>query len=64
MLKRSSAALLLVAALPALASCTSRQLYDSAAGWRENECMKILDTPRRERCLKEADRPYDEYKKP
>jgi hypothetical protein len=54
---------LLAAVLSGLAACTSEQLYGNAAGWRENECMKILDTPRRERCLKEADRSYDEYQK-
>ena len=52
------AALLLAAA----AGCTSQQLYDNAQGWRENECMKILDTPQRERCLKEARQSYREYK--
>jgi hypothetical protein len=57
--------LAMIALLMAAASgCTSQQLYDSAAGWRENECMKILDTPRRERCMKEAQQPYEEYKKP
>jgi hypothetical protein len=46
-----------------LSACSSEQLYDSAQGWRENECMKILDTPRRERCLKQARQSHDEYKK-
>lgn len=54
----------LLAALAVLAAgCTSQQLYDNAQAWRENECMKILDTPRRERCLKEARMSSDEYKK-
>jgi hypothetical protein len=47
-----------------LAACSPKQLYDSAAGWREAECNKILDTPRRERCMKEAQQPYEEYRKP
>jgi len=46
-----------------LAGCSSQQLYDSAAGWRENECNKILETPRRERCLKEARQSHEEYRK-
>ena len=49
--------------LLAAAGCTSQQLYDNAQGWREAECNKMIDTPRRERCMKEADRPYQEYKK-
>jgi hypothetical protein len=48
--------------LLALAGCTSQQLYDNAQGWREAECNKMIDTPRRERCMKEADRSYDEYR--
>jgi hypothetical protein len=49
--------------LLAAAGCTSEQLYNSAQGWREAECNKILDTPRRERCMKEAARSHDSYQK-
>lgn len=62
-LARSAAALALAAAATTPA-CTSQQLYDNAAGWRENECNKILDTPRRERCLKDARQSHREYKNP
>jgi hypothetical protein len=54
-------AIALAAAL--LSGCSSQQLYDNAQGWREAECNKMIDTPRRERCMKEADRSYQEYKK-
>jgi len=47
--------------LLAAAGCSSEQLYNNAQGWREAECNKILDTPRRERCMKEAGRSYEEY---
>ena len=47
--------------LLAAAGCSSQQLYNNAQGWREAECNKILDTPRRERCMKEAGRSYEEY---
>ncbi len=53
-------ALLLAAALAG--GCTSEQIYNSAQGWRRNECYKIVDLAQRERCLKEADRPYDVYR--
>jgi hypothetical protein len=42
--------------------CTSEQVYNSAQGWRRNECYKLADLAQRERCLKEADRPYDAYR--
>jgi hypothetical protein len=54
---------LLVAASLA-AGCTPEQVYNAAAGWRRNECYKIGDLEQRDRCLKEADRPYDVYRSP
>ncbi len=42
--------------------CSSRQIYDASLGWRKNECYKIGDLEQRERCMKEADRPYDAYR--
>ena len=52
------------AALAALLACgcSSRQIYDASLGWRKNECYKIGDLEQRERCMKEADRPYDAYR--
>lgn len=43
--------------------CSTEQIYNAAAGWRRNECYKIGDLEQRERCLKEAERPYDAYRK-
>ena len=40
--------------------CSSQILENNAQGWREAECNKILDTPRRERCLKEARQSHKE----
>jgi hypothetical protein len=54
---------LLAAVLSGLAACTDQQLYNSTQGWREAECNKILDTPRRERCMKEARQSHEEYRK-
>lgn len=54
---------LLAAALSSLVACTDRQLYNNAQGWREAECNRILDTPRRERCMKEARQSHEEYRK-
>ena len=58
-MKPAAIALLLLAA----AGCSSQQLYNNAQGWRENECSKILDTQRYERCMKEARRSHEEYNK-
>ena len=45
-----------------LAACTAEQLRENQQGWREAECDKILSTPQRERCLREAR--GEEQKKP
>jgi hypothetical protein len=47
----------------ALSACSQQQLYNNAQGWREAECNKILETPRRERCMKEARQSHEEYKR-
>jgi outer membrane protein assembly factor BamD (BamD/ComL family) len=45
------------------AGCSAEQVYNAAAGWRRNECYQLgADAAQRERCLKEADRPYDAYR--
>lgn len=58
---RSIVVMVLAAVL--LASCSSRQVYDSAQGWRQNECNKIVDPDKQRACLEEADKSYDAYKK-
>ena len=54
------AALLL--AVAAAGGCTSEQIYNSAQGWRRNECYKLADLEQRDRCLAEANRPFDAYR--
>ncbi len=58
--KRCWQTLLLAAVLAG--GCTSEQVYNSAQGWRRNECYKIADLAQRERCLVDANRPYDAYR--
>ena len=53
---------LLLLAASLAGGCTSEQVYNSAQGWRRNECYKIGDLAQRERCLTEANRPYDAYR--
>ena len=51
----------LALAVAALASCSSQQLYNSAAGVRQQECNRIMDRDEQARCMKNATRTYDEY---
>ena len=53
------AALILVSFV---AACTSEQMYNSAHGWRQNQCSKILDKAQNDRCMAQADAPYGSYK--
>jgi len=54
---------LIGASLLALAACSGRQIYQSAAGWRQNECQRILENAERARCLESANKDYDSYRK-
>ena len=47
----------------ALTGCTGRQVYQSATGWRQNECQKILESAERARCMESANKDYDTYTK-
>lgn len=51
---------ILVCAL-VLIACSGRQVYESAAGWRQNECQKILESADRARCMETATKDYDAY---
>jgi hypothetical protein len=54
----------LLIALSALSlGCTRRQVYDSAAGWRQNECQKLIDQEERTTCMESAARDYEAYRK-
>ena len=53
-----------IAALALLgAGCTSQQLYATGQQWRANECRRLADTAERDRCLRDARLPYDEYRR-
>lgn len=47
----------------ALAACSGRQIYQSATGWRQNECQKVLESGERARCLETANKDYDGYRR-
>lgn len=43
-------------------SCTSHRVYDTGQAWQRKECNKIIDQSERERCMSEANTPYEDYK--
>jgi len=45
----------------ALAACSSRELYNSAAGARQHECSKLMNRDEQDRCMRSATRTYEEY---
>ena len=54
---------LMLASLLVAAGCSARQVYQSATGWRQNECQKILHDAERARCMEEANKDFDTYSK-
>ena len=57
----ASKIILSCAVIAALCACSSRQIYNAGAGWRQNECQKILEGAERARCLESAGKDYDTY---
>ena len=55
--------LLILAWTLTVGGCSSRQIYQSATGWRQNECQKILESAERARCMDAANKDYDTYSK-
>ncbi|MEO8007950.1 MAG: hypothetical protein ABI728_05450 [Betaproteobacteria bacterium] len=52
---------LMVLSIGVVAGCSGRQIYQSAAGWRQNECQKILEDGERARCMQQANKDFDTY---
>ena len=55
--------LFILVSMLVLAGCSGRQIYQSAAGLRQNECQKILESAERARCMEQANKDYDIYSK-
>lgn len=47
----------------AASGCTPRQAYHSGQAWQRTECNKILDVTERERCMRDADTSYEDYRR-
>ena len=50
------------AILPLASGCTWQQAYASAQGWQRNACNKFVDQTERERCMSNANMPYEDYR--
>ena len=46
-----------------LFACSTEQFYAAGRSSQRADCLKQTDTAARERCLKDANTPYDTYKK-
>ena len=46
-----------------LAACTAEQAYYSGQAWQRNQCSKTPDKTESDRCLENANTPYDSYKR-
>jgi hypothetical protein len=53
----------LITSLLLLAACTTEQAYNTAQGWQRNWCGKIPDKAEFDRCMSDANRSHDEYKR-
>ena len=44
-------------------ACTGEQTYAAGQAWQRNQCARILDKAEYERCMNDAARSYDSYKR-
>ena len=45
------------------AACSTQQAYYSLQGWQQQQCNSTPDHQERERCLQQASRSFDTYRK-
>lgn len=53
----------IIAVAGLIGGCSNEQIYNSTQGAKEGECQKIIDAGERGRCLDEAHKSYDTYKR-
>jgi hypothetical protein len=44
-----------------LAGCTWQQAYYAGQQWQRNACNRLIEQAERDRCLSNANMPYDDY---
>jgi hypothetical protein len=47
----------------AFAGCSSEQTYSAGQNWQRNQCARIPDRAEYDRCMADASRSYDSYKR-
>lgn len=52
-----------VAVALSAAGCSWQQAYLSAQGWQRNQCNRLVEPTEGERCLTNANMPYDDYRR-
>jgi hypothetical protein len=51
------------AILSVASGCTWQQAYSAGQAWQRNACNRLIEQTERERCLRNADLPYEEYRR-
>jgi hypothetical protein len=51
------------AILPVASGCTWQQAYSAGQGWQRNQCNRLVEQTERERCLSNANMPYEDYRR-
>jgi len=47
----------------ALAGCSGEQTYSAGQNWQRNQCTRLPDKAEYDRCMADANRSYDSYKR-
>jgi hypothetical protein len=47
----------------ALAGCSGEQAYNAGQNWQRNQCTRLPDKAEYDRCMADANRSYDSYKR-
>lgn len=50
-------------AVLSLTACSKQLAYNTGQAWRQNQCHAMSNIDDRQRCMKEAGQPYDNYQK-
>jgi len=60
---RGSVLALVLLSVAGLPGCASEQVYGAGQAWQRQECIKLMDSQERSRCMASVSMSYDEYKR-
>ena len=52
-----------VVILSLASGCSWQQAYSASQQWQRNACNRLIEQTERERCLSNANMPYDDYRR-